>query len=81
MITTKEGGKLSVREDYQKGDPEILVSREEIIYKFMDLSTPVLPEDSCKNTVERLRNLENESDVKGLLEQLRKGEQRRLKHY
>ena len=70
-ITTKEGEKYHTRLNYPKGDPENPLSWDEIIEKFNRLALDVFSEEKCSAIVEQVQVVEDESDVKGLIEQLK----------
>jgi 2-methylcitrate dehydratase len=66
-VVTKSGTKYTERVDYAKGHPKNPMSDKELEEKFEELTRDVLPEETRKETLQILWNLENYS-VKDLLD-------------
>jgi len=71
-ITAKDDQNYHASIEYPKGDPENPLSWDEIIAKFMSLTTAIFPEEKCREIVDSVRAFENVTDISGLLNYLKK---------
>jgi 2-methylcitrate dehydratase PrpD len=69
-ITTRDGRSYRSSIQYPKGDPENPLSWDEIIAKFNTLSSSVFSEGRCGAIVNRVRAIEEESNINLLMEAL-----------
>ena len=67
-ITTRDGREFKAGLEHPKGDPENPLSWEEIIAKFNNLAGAVLDHDSCSQLIRSVRDLENLSDLRQIME-------------
>ncbi|PKN61085.1 MAG: MmgE/PrpD family protein [Deltaproteobacteria bacterium HGW-Deltaproteobacteria-15] len=72
-ITTRDGRSFRSAVEHPKGDPENPLSWDEIIEKFFDLASSVLSKKQCGAIVDRVRAMEEETDVNRLMEILAPG--------
>jgi len=68
-LTTEDGRRFSVRIEYPRGDPENPLTREELLNKFGELTSPIYPAERQSNIVTRVQALE-EQDMKGFCQLL-----------
>ncbi|HEY6608811.1 MAG TPA: MmgE/PrpD family protein [Candidatus Limnocylindria bacterium] len=69
--TLTDGSEISVTRDTPKGDASDPVTRDELIAKFRDASTGVLPEAQREEALELLIGIESVNDVRKLCRALR----------
>ncbi|MBW2193958.1 MAG: MmgE/PrpD family protein [Deltaproteobacteria bacterium] len=66
-IRTQRGKELNIHIDFPKGDPENPLTRDELIYKFTELISPVYPEESVEKVIEQTLTLEKSDSIEDLL--------------
>jgi len=66
-ITLRDGRRLEGANDYPKGDPENPLSQQELIAKFRDLTSGVLPAARAHAIIDRVMSLESLANVNELL--------------
>ncbi|RJQ80174.1 MAG: MmgE/PrpD family protein [Desulfobacteraceae bacterium] len=69
-ILTRKGSSYRQRLEYPKGDPENPLSWDEIIDKFNNLASAVFSKEPCGAIVDRVRAIEEESDIRGFIDSL-----------
>jgi 2-methylcitrate dehydratase PrpD len=69
-ITSRDGQVFQAGLQYPKGDPENPLSWDEIILKFNNLAAKVLDDNDCSQLISSVRNLENITDVRNLIDGL-----------
>ncbi|UCF56185.1 MAG: MmgE/PrpD family protein, partial [Deltaproteobacteria bacterium] len=62
-ILTKKGKEHLTRIDYPKGDPKNPLSWDELIDKFNNLTSPILPSERMKEIIDRAQLLEKEENL------------------
>jgi 2-methylcitrate dehydratase PrpD len=70
-IRLKDGRAFATRIEFATGEPENPVPRDGLIEKFVSLSANLLPPDQAHALVERILRLEDESDLRAVLTELR----------
>src|SRR5258708_30423655 len=65
-ITLNDGTHLSERVDNARGTPENPMTRDEVVAKARELTTPVLGSAKCSKRIERTLDLENVKNVREL---------------
>jgi 2-methylcitrate dehydratase PrpD len=61
---TEDGRSFSARIDYPRGDPENPLTREELLGKFDDLTSPIYPVAKRQEIVSQVLALEHAKDMK-----------------
>lgn len=67
IVTTHDNQTYRAQMEHPKGDPENPLSWEEIIQKYRNLTAPVFADKKSSGIVDSVRDLENVTDVKGLI--------------
>ena len=67
-ITSRDGQVFQAGLQYPKGDPENPLSWDEIILKFNNLASTLFDDRSCSRLITSVRNLENLTDVRNLID-------------
>ena len=67
-IVTKSGEEFFEKIEYPRGDPEKMLTWEELIDKFKTLASPVFSDEKINIIIEKIRSLENEVNICALSE-------------
>jgi 2-methylcitrate dehydratase PrpD len=65
-VTLADGSRLTERVDNVRGTPENPMTRDEVVAKATDLTTPVFGAEKCSSLIEKIFHLENVTDIREL---------------